>query len=67
MKASGVLKKLECLYLIRDISIKPPRDLTTELENYEAEQNLKHFLAVILEADLKALDKMIEKQKLKGR
>jgi hypothetical protein len=67
VKASGILKKLECLYLVRDISVNPPGELKTDLEKYEADRNLKHFLAVILEADLKVLDKMIEKQKLKGR
>ncbi|MCK4882104.1 MAG: hypothetical protein KAS92_03665 [Candidatus Omnitrophica bacterium] len=64
-KAGEVLKKIKYFHLLKGVYVKPPRKLNTDVEKYEAEQNLKHFLNVIMEADLKVLDEMIQKRKVK--
>jgi hypothetical protein len=39
--------------------------MESEAEQFEAERNLKRFLGILLEADLKVLDEMIQKRKIK--
>ncbi len=64
-KVGKTLKKLRRFYLLKGIYVKPPKQLKTEAEQFEAEENLKHFLGILLEADLKVLDEMIQKRKIK--
>jgi hypothetical protein len=64
-KTGKAAKKIRWYDLIKDIPVKPPRKIVSEAEQFEAERNLKRFLGILLEADLKVLDEMIQKRKIK--